>query len=142
MEKPIKDAVSLIIKNEEDKTLFVLRSETKDSYPLVWSLPSSFIHNDETPQDTVKRIGKDKLGVELKPIKLINEGKSDRGDFILFMHDYEAEVSSGTPSVVSDDYIEMKWEIPSVQFSTMQEMGDCCRLYKEHLEGKSSQHSS
>lgn len=133
MLNPVKHAISLVIKNNENETLFALRSEKKDSYPLVWSLPSAFIHENESPGDTVKRIGKTKLGVELKPKKLINEGTSDRGTFTLFMHDYEAEVVSGTPEVVSDDYIELKWEIPSVQFESMDEMGDCCRLYKEYL---------
>ncbi len=136
MDKPLKHTVSIIMKNEEGKTLFALRSPNKTSYPLTWSLPSAYVIEGETFEDTCMRIGRTKLGVELKVISVINEGHGvkDRGDHKIFMHDYEARVVSGVPKVVSDDYVEMKWEVPEVQFKSMKEMGDCCRLYKEYLE--------
>ena len=52
------------------------------------------------------------------------------------MHDYRAEIVSGVPKISSDDYIELKWEKPELQFASMNVFGDCCRLYKEYLEEK------
>ena len=138
MEKIICHAVSVIVKNNKNETLFAFRSPNKSSYPSTWSLPSHFVGENEKFQDTVERIGKDKLGVSMKALKLINEGKSDRGNFILFMHDYEAKIIEGEPHIVSGDYIELKWSEPNNQFQSMETMGDCCRLYKEYLETSKS----
>ena len=132
--KSIKDAVSVIIKNNEGKVLFALRSKYIDSNPSTWSLPSYFVNKGEKFEDTMKRIGKDKLGVELNPGRMITEGKKDRSDFILFMHDFEAEIISGTPSCVWEHYTELKWEDPKIQLKNMTKMGECCRLYKKYLE--------
>ena len=136
MEKIIRHALSIIIKNNKGETLFAFRSPNKNSYPSTWSLPSHFVGEDEKFEDTVKRIGKNKLGVSTEAIKLINEGKSDRGNFILFMHDYEVKIIEGEPHIVSDDYTELKWSEPNLQLASIKTMGDCCRLYKEYL-GKS-----
>jgi isopentenyldiphosphate isomerase len=134
MMKPIKHAVSVIIQNKEGQTLFALRSPHKKSFPLTWSLPSHFMAVGERPQDTIQRIGSHKLGVELEPGVLVNEGYGERADFRLFMHDYTATVSRGVPHINSDDFIELKWSEPRQQLHSMTEMGDCCRLYKEALE--------
>lgn len=134
MTKLVRHAISVVIKNNNGETLFAKRSANKRSYPLAWSLPSHFVDEDEAPEETINRIGQNKLGVKLKTGKLINEGTSDRGEFTLFMHDYEAIVISGTPHINSDDYIELRWSEPKKQLRTMKVMGDCCRLYMESLE--------
>lgn len=131
--KEIKHAISVVIQNEKGEVLFALRSPNKTEFPLVWSLPSHFMLKDETAEDTIKRIGRYKLGVELALVRLLNEGYGDRPDFTLFMHDYEVRVVSGTPSIHSDDFVELKWTDPEKQLSSMEVMGDCCRLYKEYL---------
>jgi len=132
--KPIKNAVSVIIRNSKGETLFALRNKNEKSFPLVWSLPSHFVKDDETFEQTIERIGIDKLNIKLRAVKLINEGKSERQYFIMFMHDYLAEIIAGTPQIVANDpYEEIKWEKPEKQLPSMKIMGDCCRLYKEYL---------
>ncbi len=135
MNKPIKHAVSVVITNDKGETLFALRNKDETSFPLVWSLPSHFVKPNESFEETVRRIGEDKLGVDLKLVKLLNEGTAERDDFIIFMHDYLAEIVDGIPQIVPDDpYEQIKWEHPEKQLLSMQIMGDCCRLYKEYLE--------
>lgn len=134
IEKPIRHAVSIVVKNTKGETLFALRSPHKDSYPSTWSLPSHYVDEGEELTETVRRIGEKKLGVVLESVELINEGKSDRGNFTLFMHDYEARVVEGEPHIVSGDYTELKWAEPHAHLESMETMGDCCRLYKESLE--------
>jgi ADP-ribose pyrophosphatase YjhB (NUDIX family) len=94
--KPIKHAISVIIQDAAGKTLFALRSPSKREYPNVWSLPSHFMKEGETAQDTVRRVGAHKLGVTLEPMELLNEGRVERPDFTLFMHDYSAKITKGT----------------------------------------------
>lgn len=137
MNKPVRHAISVVIKDSKGEVLFAKRSAKKTSYPLAWSLPSYFIAHNEQPEETIRRIGKEKLGVELKAGKLLNEGASDRSEFTLFMHDFEAEIVTGAPRIVSDDYIELKWANPIEQLASMKIMGNCCRLYKEYLEKRS-----
>lgn len=136
-EKLIRHAVSVVIDNGKGKTLFALRSTEASSFPSTWSLPSHFVEREEKFEDTIGRIGKHKLGVKLELGELLNEGKSDRGDFILFMHDFEAKVLEGEPHLNSEHYTELKWEEPTKQINSMRVMGDCCRLYKEYLESRS-----
>lgn len=62
MNKPIRHAVSVVIKNRQGETLFALRNKEEKSFPLVWSLPSHFVKEGESFEDTVGRIGIDKLG--------------------------------------------------------------------------------
>ncbi|HEY9583208.1 MAG TPA: NUDIX domain-containing protein [Candidatus Paceibacterota bacterium] len=132
--KPTKDAVSLVIKNLDGRVLFARRSPSKREFPGVWSLPSAFVLGDEGQLDAVKRIGEEKLGVTLRLGQMIIEGKKERDGFILFMHNYEAKILEGIPNVVSDDYTELKWEEPNVQFAKMKsgDMGMCMTLLKQH----------
>jgi len=131
--KPVKHAVSVIIR-DNDKTLFALRSSNKKRFPLTWSLPSYFIGEGETYNETIKRIGKDKLGVDLEPLGLLNEGYGERDDFILFMHDYEAKITNGAPRINSDDYVKLSWEEPESFLLTIETKGECTRLYEEYLQ--------
>ena len=109
MEKPIRHAISVVIKNKQGETLFARRSRHKKEFPLVWSLPSHFADDGEAPEDTIARIGLHKLGVKLTPLRLLNEGYGERPDFRLFMHDYAVEVESGEPRIASDDFVALKW---------------------------------
>ena len=131
--KPVKHAVSVIIR-DNDKTLFVLRSPNKKRFPLTWSLPSYFIGEGETYYETIRRIGKDKLGVDLEPVSLLNEGYGERDDFRLFMHDYAAKIIDGTPHINSDDYVKFSWEEPKSFLLSIETKGECTRLYEEYLQ--------
>jgi isopentenyldiphosphate isomerase len=133
MEKPIKHAISVVIQNQQGETLFAQRSPYKKEFPLVWSLPSHFVNEGEKPEDTIARIGLYKLGVKLKPIRLLNEGYGERPGFRLFMHDYVVEVTGGEPRIASDDFVELKWAKADEFLPTIKIKGDCTRLYSEHL---------
>lgn len=133
MEKPIKDAVSVIIRNTQGETLFALRSPHKNTFPLMWSLPSHTVIAGESPDATIARIGSHKLGVELQLVRLLNEGYGERPNYRLFMHDYEAQIIAGEPRLASDDYIELKWAPAETFLPTLKTKGDCTRLYDEYL---------
>jgi ADP-ribose pyrophosphatase YjhB (NUDIX family) len=134
MDKPIKHAISVVIKNERGETLFARRSAHKKEFPLVWSLPSHFVVDGETPEQTIRRIGHDKLGVDLQMEQLLNEGYGERSDFRLFMHDYAATVLSGKPHIASGDFVELQWATAENFLPTIKTKGDCTRLYGEFLQ--------
>lgn len=137
MNKPTKHAIAVVLQNSEGKTLFALRNRNEQSFPLVWSLPSAFMHLGESIDETIVRIGRKKLGIDLKPRVLLNEGLVEREAYRLFMHDYSAELVHRTPQIIeSDPYEVLKWEDPRTQLASMDVMGDCCRLYWEYLEMK------
>lgn len=142
LEKPIRHAVSVVVVNDKGETLFALRSPSKSEFPLVWSLPSHFVKVDENFEDTVRRIGRNKLGAELEPLKLLNEGYGERPEFRLFMHVFLGKVTTGNPCISSDDFAELKWSEPNKQLSSMERMGDCCRLYQEYLTRAADPHAS
>ena len=135
MTKPIKHAISLVIMNPNNKVLFALRSKSKKSHPLVWSLPSAFTQENESYTDTIIRIGDSKLGVKLTPGQLLIDGTEDRENFILHMHNYIATVDEGNPHIMSDDYIEISWFNPIEKLDKIEfdDMGKCTSLYRDYL---------
>jgi hypothetical protein len=68
---------------------------------------------------------------------MFNEGYGERVDFKLFMHVFAAKIIASNPHLNSDDFVELKWSEPMAQFTSMNVMGDCCRLYKEYLSRNS-----
>jgi len=73
MTKPIKHAISVVIRNSQGQTLFALRSPKKKNFPLIWSLPSFWVADSETPEATIARIGAHKLGVKGECTRLYSE---------------------------------------------------------------------
>lgn len=131
--KPLRHAVSVVITNDKGETLFARRSPHKAEFPLAWSLPSHFMNDGEQPADTIARIAADKLGVELEMVALLNEGYGDHGDFVLFMHDYTARITKGIPTIISNDYVKLLWAKAEDFLPTLQQKGDCTRLYSEYI---------
>lgn len=134
LRKPIKHAISIVLLNKNKETLFALRNKHKKSYPNTWSLPSHFVEEGETFEDTIKRIGKNKLGCELEKDFLLKENKFEREKFILFMHVYQVKLISGKPKVNTTSYQKIKWEDAKTQFNEMDVFGACTTLYKEYLK--------
>lgn len=75
-----------------DQVLSVRRADNDDELPGVWGLPAGTLRTGETVDDLIKRIGKDKLGVELQPVRKINEGKQMRAQYLLEMELWEAKM--------------------------------------------------
>jgi len=111
-----------------------VRSYLKMCLFLTMSLfQNTFMEDGERPKDTISRIGLYKLGVKLKPIRMLNEGYGERSDFRLFMHDYLVEIVSGKAQIASDDFVDLKWANTDEFLPTIKIKGDCTRLYGEYL---------
>src|SRR5688572_27575815 len=116
MSRPEKESVAVVIHNpkEPDQILTVLRPESDDDLPNVWGLPAATLRPGEQWEDAIKRVGLEKLGVQLKVGKELERGSTERRNYRLQMRVYEAQLTAGTPFVPQPDgastqYSKWKW---------------------------------
>ncbi len=99
---PNKHSVAVLV-SKGGEVLAIRRPLDDDELPGIWGLPAGTIRGGETPEDVVRRIGRDKLRVELTPIRKLAAGRQVRANYILEMELWEASMV-GTP-----DYPEWQW---------------------------------
>ena len=79
-----------------EKVLSVRRSGEDDELPGIWGLPAGTFRGAETIKDLIRRIGRDKLAVELEPVRKLASGRQFRSQYLLEMDLWEAAMK-GTP---------------------------------------------
>jgi hypothetical protein len=99
-----KRSVSVVI-DGPGGVLLVRRPDQDRDLPGVWGLPAVTLGPGETAEDGVRRAGREKLGVELSPVRPLGEDGSMTG--------WEARVVAGAPSVpqpcANTQYSELRW---------------------------------
>jgi len=93
--KPVKRSVAVLIRNG-DFMFSTRRPDHDDELPGVWGLPAGSFRGTETLQDLISRIGIEKLGVRLIPIRKLSQGKQERPTYRLHMELWEATME-GVP---------------------------------------------
>jgi hypothetical protein len=88
---PIKHSVAVIIRRGNE-ILSTRRSENDDELPGIWGLPAGTIRGSETTADVIARIGYDKLGVKLIPIRPLASGTQYRANYRLDMELWEVSM--------------------------------------------------
>jgi ADP-ribose pyrophosphatase YjhB (NUDIX family) len=92
-------AVAVAVRRGDGLLLAVRRpDEPGEELPGVWGLPATTLRDGEAPQDGVRRLGREKLGVELIPLRTIGRGEQSRGGYTLRMTVYEASMA-GEPQL-------------------------------------------
>ena len=75
----------------------------------MWGLPAVSLAGEESEEDAVRRAGREKLGVELRPLR--------RSDDEATMTDWAAEIAAGEPAVPqpgpNTQYAELRWGEPA-----------------------------
>lgn len=104
--------------------LLVRRPDDDESLPGVWGLPAASLAEGESDEDAVRRAGREKLGVEVLPLRAIG---ADGG-----MTDWEARIMEGRPSVPqpgpNTQYAELRWGDPSELVPAAREGSLCSRV--------------
>jgi 8-oxo-dGTP diphosphatase len=104
----VKRSVSLVIEGPEG-VLLVRRPDDDESLPGVWGLPAASLRQGESERDAVRRAGRDKLGVEVEPLRPIGAEEQDRR----LMRDWAARIEGGEPSVPQGaertQYVDWRW---------------------------------
>jgi len=123
----VKRSVAVVIRNG-DLILATRRADDDDELPGVWGLPAGSYRDSEGLHDLVFRIGRDKLGVVLKPIRKLSEGSQQRPHYVLEMELWEAEMT-GTPH-----HPAWQWAAPEILQPGVLQGSLCCRLAVEALK--------
>jgi hypothetical protein len=100
--------VSVVVQRPEG-VLLVRRPDEDPDLPGAWGLPAVSLAPGESEEDGVRRAGRDKLGVELRPLRAIGADST--------MTDWEAELTGGEPAVPqpgpNTQYAALRWGEPS-----------------------------
>jgi hypothetical protein len=119
--KPFKRAITVLIRRG-DLILSVRRHDNDDELPGVWGLPAGSFRSSESLDDLIARIGQQKLGVALTPIRKLADGTQDRPAYRLQMELWEVAME-GIP-----DHPEFKWCSLEVLRPGMAQGSLCCEL--------------
>jgi ADP-ribose pyrophosphatase YjhB (NUDIX family) len=118
---PVKRSVAILVRNGET-FLFTRRADEDDELPGVWGLPAGSYRGSESLEDLVLRIGRDKLGVSLRPLRMLGAGRQSRERYVLEMELWEAEMT-GMPR-----HPAWRWATPPVLEPGAAQGSLCCRL--------------
>jgi len=114
--KPIKRSIAIVVpggpvpepragagrdpwRARSDAVLLVRRPPDDEDLPDAWGLPAGSLRAGESWEEAVRRAGREKLGVELRPGPLLGSGELERRDYVLRMRLYAAELAAGEPAV-------------------------------------------
>ena len=121
MSLPIKHSVAVLIR-DDSRILVLRRPDTDDELPGVWGLPAGSYRPSETLEDLIARIGRDKLGVDLKPVRRLVSGSQDRPAYRLEMELWEAQAGA------LPGRGEWKWSSAEILKSGRDQGSLCCEL--------------
>ncbi|WP_420447738.1 NUDIX domain-containing protein [Candidatus Palauibacter sp.] len=113
--------------------LLVRRPADDPDLPGVWGLPAGSHAEGETDEALVRRIGREKLGVETADLGRLREGHIERPGYRLEMRLHSARIAAGEPRVPQSvpgitQYCEWGWK-PPVELRDGADRGSlCCRL--------------
>lgn len=116
LDRPVKCSLAAVLRRNEGSREFlaVRRPLDDDRLPGVWGLPAATLRPGELPEAALRRVGEEKLGVDLRPLRFIGIRAADRGDHLLILMDLEAEVLRGDPDVSAartsgTAYVDQRW---------------------------------
>jgi 8-oxo-dGTP diphosphatase len=106
--KPRTRSVALVIEGP-DGLLLVRRPEHDESLPGEWGLPAATLADGESEEEAVRRAGREKLGVEIRPLHVVGEAEDERRT----MRDWAVRIVAGEPSAPQDgpgtQYEALRW---------------------------------
>lgn len=134
-----KRSVALVIERDvpgpatPDEWLLVQRPEDDEDLPGVWGLPAGSFVSGEDEDGLVRRIGRDKLGLDLTNAGRLESGSTARAAYDLHMVLIRATVSGGEPAVARDvdgvtQYSAWKWGAPAELADGARRGSLCCQL--------------
>jgi 8-oxo-dGTP pyrophosphatase MutT (NUDIX family) len=137
-----KESVAAVIRHpdRDGRLLIVQRPETPDEELLgVWGLPAASLKPGEDDYAALQRLGKQKLGAELRPLRMLAQGRMARTDYELEMRLYEA-LLEGEPKLATKAnenvtlYTEWRWDKPERLNEGAIKGSLCCRLVLDFLK--------
>jgi hypothetical protein len=118
---PVKHSIAVMV-FRGDQFLAIRRPDNDDELPGIWGLPAGTLQTTENVEDLINRIGRDKLGVRLTPVRRLASGTQNRSSYRLEMELWEA-VMDGIPM-----YPDWQWASLDVLEPGMAAGSLCCEL--------------
>lgn len=104
----MKEHAALLIKDKENKLLFVKRSKNKKTLPNIWAFPSGTKEEGETIKETAVREAYEELGVKVKPGNIL--ATKELPEFGSKLHFLICTIESGEPFIKDHNEIdEIEW---------------------------------
>jgi ADP-ribose pyrophosphatase YjhB (NUDIX family) len=129
--KPLKRSVSLVIEGPEG-LLLVRRPEHDESLSGEWGLPAATLAEGESEEAALRRAGREKLGVEVRPLRLLGEEQDERPAYRIAMRDWAVEIVAGDPSVpqpgAGTQYVTLRWGAASELAAAANRGSLCARV--------------
>ena len=135
---PSRPAMALVIEDPESageppRWLLVRRPDDDPDLPGVWGLPAGSHAEGEMDRTLVRRIGREKLGVETEDLGCLSAGHIDRAGYRLEMRLHAARIVAGEPRVPQSvpgvtQYSEWGWKPPVGLRDGARRGSLCCRL--------------
>lgn len=115
------------------RLLLVQRPFDDEELPGTWGLPAGSFEPGESDEALVRRIGRQKLGVTLRPDRALGTGRIDRAGYTLEMTLWAASIESGTVAVPRPtggvtQYRDWAWRPPEALAPGAEAGSLCCRL--------------
>jgi 8-oxo-dGTP diphosphatase len=131
--KRTEKAIAFVVYDRDRKKVLAVKRPEEDELAGVWGLPATSLKDGEAWEDAVIRAGKEKLGVRLEVKGMLNEGRLERQDYILYMKLYEARIAKGKPEVpqpfAGTQYVAWKWAKPEELEYAASKGSLCSRLF-------------
>jgi ADP-ribose pyrophosphatase YjhB (NUDIX family) len=135
--KPLKRSVSLVIEDTRGLVLLVRRPDDDESLPGLWGLPAASLAPGELEPDAVRRVGRQKLGVEVAPLAVLGADEDERPGYRIVMRDWAARIVDGAPSVPQPgpgtQYAEWRWGDPAELAPAARAGSLCARVLLRRL---------
>jgi 8-oxo-dGTP diphosphatase len=132
--KPLKQSIALVIERPEGM-LLVRRPEGDESLAGMWGLPAVTLEPAEAEEAAVRRAGRSKLGVEVRPLRPIGAAHAERPRYRIHMRDWSTEIESGDPEVpqrgAGTQYVALRWGDPAELAPAARAGSLCCRVVLE-----------
>jgi len=128
-------AVAVVIINEREEILSLLRSETDSWMPLRWGLPGGHIDEGETPFEAALRETKEECNLDINPIYYGNVITDENYRIYLY---YAVEYSGNIE--LSHEHKEYKWfsreKLLETQNRTPLIYTNVCKAFDEKIENE------
>ncbi len=142
--KPEKRSVSLAIRRvgHPAEVLLVRRPDDDEELAGMWGLPAASCRGAETPEQAARRVGRDKLGIDVSPSET-SSGRRERGEYVLNMTLYSCRLTGQSPRIPSVEpsavtmYTAWRWGRPEDLRHSAEAGSLCSRLLLESIESNS-----
>lgn len=135
----VGDAVSVVVYEggAGGRVLAVKRPADEDEpFAGMWGLPAATVGEGETAEETVRRLGRQKLGMTLEVVREISRGTQPRGDGELSMVLFEARAEESEAKLVREwdakgvtYYTKWRWAEADAFLPAAEAGSLCCQLY-------------